>query len=117
MEMKLTIDRKTSAHRSTSPAVIGRIEAIVIDERRQPVELVPGVRALTASSHELALNADLPLLPGSHLLVQLGDRHAPGAENKRFEVEVLGCKKWTAGHQIRTRLVQGHMPRELLRAA
>lgn len=115
--MKLTIDRKASRHVDPAPAVIGRIEAVVIDERRQPVELVPGARALVASPGTFELNADLPLIPGSHLLVQVGDRHAPGAENKRFEVEVVGCKKWMTGHQIRTRLVEGNVPGELLRAA
>lgn len=119
--MKLTIDRNPPARRleppGPTPAVLGRIEAVVIDEHRRPIELVPGARALDASSRGLDLNTDLPLIPGSHLLVQVGDRHAQGAESKRFEVEVVGCKKWTRGHQIHTKLVEGSVPRELLRAA
>ncbi len=115
--MKVTMARSTTTRRPARPMrhdVIGRIEAVVIDEHRQPVEQVPGIRALKASGQELALNADLPLLPGSHLLVQFGDRHAPGAARLRLEVEVVGCKKWMTGHEVRTRLVEGTMPRELL---
>jgi len=99
------------------PDVIGRIEAVVIDERREPVEQVTGVRPVNVSADELALDADFPLIPGSHLLVQVGDRHAKDAARKRIEVEVLGCDQRPRGHRVITRLVQGTMPRELLKAA
>lgn len=97
--------------------VIGRIEAVVIDERREPVERVPGLRAIKATSRELDMTADLPLIPGSHLMVQVGDSHAPDAEQRRFEVEVVGCKKWMKGHEVHAKLVRGRVPRELLKAA
>ena len=116
---QLTIRRVQMASRSQREQadVIGRIEAVVIDEKREPVERVPGLRTLKATSQQLDLAADLPLIPGSHLMVQVGDRHAPGAENKRFEVEVIDCKKWIQGHEVRAILVKGSVPSELLQAA
>lgn len=103
--------------RRNSRAIVDQIEAVVIDERREPLELVPGVRQMKASAGELALRADFPLLPGSHVLVQIGDRHAHDAARKRFEAEVLGCIKRPRGHQVRMRLVDGMIPRELRKAA
>jgi len=115
----MTIQRVTMtkpAQRAESD-VIGRIEAVVIDEHRDPIETVPGLQALKVTSQGLDLTSDLPLILGSHLMVQVGDQHAPEAAAKRFEVEVVGCKKWIKGHEFHARLVRGSVPEELLRAA
>jgi hypothetical protein len=121
--MRLTMElkpasRQPQASRSASWVIKPvAIEAMVIDERRRPVELVPGARPLRWATDELSLATDLPLLPGSHVLVQVGDRHARDAASKRFEVEVLRCRRWIRGHEVFARVVGGTPPGEWRRAA
>ena len=83
------------------------VEAVVIDERRRPVERVPGAAPLKFTGSQLAMRSDVPLLPGSHLLLQVGPRWAGDADRKRFELEVVGCKKRQGGHRVLTRIVEG----------
>ena len=92
------------------------VEAVVIDERRRPVERVPGAAPLKLTGSELAMRSDVPLLPGSHVLLQIGPRWAGDAARKRFELEVVDCKKRQGVHRVLTRIVEGAVL-ELLKAA
>jgi len=118
--MRLTlIDDHPRVRKSAAPAersllrlAAESIEAVVIDEHRRPVELVPGAAALKVSGAAAVLNVDLPLMPGSRVLLQVGPRNAIDAAGKRFELEVLACKKCQRGHRVVTRVVSevSHVP-------
>jgi hypothetical protein len=113
--MTLTLTDAPQAPRAKAPAKRGTmwrfdgepVEAVVIDERRRPVERVPGAAPLKITGSELAMRSDVPLLPGSHVLLQIGPRWARDAARKQLELEVVGCKKRQGGHRVLTRIVEG----------
>ncbi len=93
----------------------GRVEAMVIDDSGQPVQMLERPRLISVSAGGLALSTRSIATQGSRVVLWPLRKALPGVTPPKVELEALECsRRGEAEHRVRLRLVQGRMPAQLI---
>lgn len=95
-------------------AAKGCVDAVSVDRHTQPVKVLRQAEALDVSAGGAAIATATPLSPGEHLVITVGDDPI-ATPDKRFELQVVACRRWEDGRQVlHCKLISGRIPAELM---
>jgi hypothetical protein len=97
-------------------ASAAKVNAVVIDGYKNPIDVLRQSELVNVSAGGLALATITPAQPGARVSIQVDDPNPVDPDRERtIFLETLDCATWLDGRKvIRCRLVEGRMPAKFI---